>query len=530
MAMMDLQDIVEDIKCHARGMWRFRWLAICIAWGAALAGWLFVLQMPNVYKSSARVFVDTNSLLPELTEGLTARENLMDEVELVSKDLLSRPNLEAVARETDLDLRATTILEKEELISELQQQIRVEGGLDRIFRISFEDPSRQKANEVVNSLLRNFVESSIGAQGDDADMTENALRLEIEDHERRLEAAESDLAEFKKRNLGYMPEDGTDYYTRLRSAQAAVERATEKVRLVTQRRDEIVKQLEGEEPIFGLVPSANAPSSAGCSKSGAITDLQGQLDALRVNFTDKHPRIVMLQETIASLEKECLAERAATGGFVALKSDTDGLNVNPVYKSLKLQLSNADVELAELKEEAAGYRRTVSQLRRDVDKISEVEAEGKRLNRDYEVIATRHQELLRRWESLQSKRRLDQVTDQVQFDVLEPPFAPLEPVAPNRPLLIFIVLILALGLGGAVAFALNQLRPVYFTRRELRAIGLPVLGSISYIPAPAELATMRRSRLSWMTTSGGLVATAITVVILEDVISTVLLGITGQGV
>ena len=98
MAMMELQDLVEDIKCHARGMWRFRWLTICVAWGAALAGWLVVLHMPNIYKSSASVFVDTNSLLPELTEGLSARENLMDEVELVSKDLLSRPNLVAVAR------------------------------------------------------------------------------------------------------------------------------------------------------------------------------------------------------------------------------------------------------------------------------------------------------------------------------------------------------------------------------------------------------------------------------------------------
>lgn len=528
MAVFDLEDLVEDIKCHARGMWRFRWPALCVAWGAALLGWIFVLQMPNIYESSARVFVDTNSMLPELTQGLTASESLMDEVDLVSKDLLSRPNLEAVARETDLDLRATTIREREELISELQEKIRVEGGADNIFRISFEDPSRQKANMVVNSLLNSFVESSIGAQGDDADMTGRALRMEIDDHEERLIAAESDLAEFQKRNLGYMPEDGMDYYAQLRSAQAEVERASEKVRLVTQRRDEIVRQLEGEEPIFGLVPSAGAPSSAGCSKSSAVTNLQSQLDALRVNFTDKHPRIVMLQETIASLEKECLAERAATGGFVALTSDTDKLNVNPVYNSLKLQLSNVDVELAELKEEAAGYRRTVARLRSDVDKIAEVEAEGKRLNRDYEIIEARHQELLRRWESLQSKKRLDNVMDQVQFNVLEPPFAPLKPVAPNRPLLVIVVLILALGLGGGVAFGFNQLRPVYFTRRELKDTGLPVLGSVSLIPAPSELAAMRRGKLFWVSMCGGLVAAAIAVVIMEDVISAVLLGITGQ--
>ena len=65
------------------------------------------------------------------------------------------------------------------------------------------------------------------------------------------------------------------------------------------KRDEISRQLEGEEPVFGLMPSTSAQAIASCSQAGNIAELQGQLSELLVDFTEKHPRIVMLRETIA---------------------------------------------------------------------------------------------------------------------------------------------------------------------------------------------------------------------------------------
>ena len=422
------------------------------------------------YEASAVVSVDTNSLLPALTKGLTASENLLDEVDLVSKAMLTRPNLAEVARQTDLDLRAETPQQMEELVTDLQLKVSITGGRDNIFAIAYRDQNREKATDVVAALLNTFVESSLGAQGDDADMTARAIKSEIDDHEKRLLQAESDLADFKKRNLGYMPDDGADYYTRLQTAQGDVAETERQMRQLRQRRDEVARQLEGEEPVFGIMPSTPAQAAAGCSKAANVAQLQAQLSGLQVDFTDKHPRIVMLRETIAALQAECEQERAAMGGAVAVVNpETNSLDANPVYQNLRLQLSNANVELAALSEEYRTRQRRVAQLRADVDKIGVVETELKKLNRDYGVVETRHQELLRRWETLQSKKRLDPVTDTVQFNILEPPFAATTPVAPNRPLLLIAVLVFALGAGGAVAFGLNELKPVFFNRRTLGA-------------------------------------------------------------
>ena len=496
----NIQDLVGDVLDQLRGMWRYRWHMLIVAWLLAIPGWGAVYNIADVYEATARVAVDTNSLLPDLTEGLAANESVAKETDLVREVLMSRPNIEAVARETDLDLRAVTPGQMERLITGLQDRIEIRAGRDNIFEISFRDTSREKAVEVVAALLNTFIESSLSAQGDDTNVTERVLRTEIEDHEQRLSRAETELAQFKKRNLGYMPDDGADYYTRLQAALAAVAEMEQKIRQLRERRNEISRQLEGEEPVFGIMPSTPAQARATCSKAGSIAQLKGQLDDLQVEFTDKHPRIVILRDNIVQLEEECIEELAANEGFAPVYDSTSqSLNANPVYQNLRLQLSNADVELAALQEELGSKRRLVNQLRSDVDKIAEVEAELKRVNRDYVVVESRHQELLRRWETLQSSKRLEPVTDDVDFNVLDPPFASVSPVAPNRPLLLAGVLIVALGLGGALTFGLNQLNPVFYTRHTVaRVSGLPVLGSVSMIISPRQRAARRGKLAAWL--------------------------------
>jgi polysaccharide chain length determinant protein (PEP-CTERM system associated) len=521
MAAMNVQEILAEVTDHLRGMWRYRWVTVLVSWVVTVVGSYFVYTMPNIYEASARVSVDTNSLLPALTKGLTASENLMSEVDLVSKALLTRPNLEAVARETDLDLRAATPQQMELLITGLQQRVRVAGGRDRIFNISYTDANRDKAREVVSALLDTFMESSLGAQGDDADMTERALTLEIDDHEQRLTQAEEALADFKTRNLGYMPNDGGDYYTQLQTALSNVSETESQLRVIRQKREVIARQLEGEEPVFGLMPSTPALAMANCSQSANIAQMQAQLSELLVDFTEKHPRILMLQETLETLQAQCEAETSSMASMPSVVSPgLQSLDTNPVYQSLRLQMSEAEVELVELQSRYNQGQRKVARLRADVDKIAQVETELKRLNRDYGVVESRHQELLKRWETLQSKKRIDPVTDQVQFNILEPPFAAAAPVAPDRRLLLTGVLILALGAGMAIAFGLNQLKPVFFTRRSVTKIaGLPVLGTVSHITSPDEILARKRMTLIWAGTNVGLALFAILIIAAEKPVS-----------
>jgi uncharacterized protein involved in exopolysaccharide biosynthesis len=243
--------------------------------------------------------------------------------------VLTRPNLERVARETDLALRARSPAAFEALITDLQRGITVGGGRDNVFTIQYEDESRDKAREVVEAILDAFIGGAIGAQGDDAEVTERALAGEIGDHEERLRNAEASVAEFRRDNVGYMPGDNGDYFGRLQTALNAAEAAEGKIRQLEERKALLEGQLEGEEPVFGIMSGSAA---ANCSQSAQLLKLQGDLAALLVVFTEKHPNALSLQEQIRNLEARCAAEQATAGTNVRVPAG-GSLEVNPFYQN-----------------------------------------------------------------------------------------------------------------------------------------------------------------------------------------------------
>ena len=236
---MNFQEAIAEVFEQFRGIWRFRWWVAGVTWLASALGWLYVTSVPDIYRASARVYVDTNTLLKPLMQGLTAQQNTMNEVQLVSTAVLTRPNLEAVARETDLDLRTNTQTEFEGLITGLQQNIKVTGGGDNIFRIQYEDSNRDMARDVVAAVLDTFVEDAIGGSGRRCRRSPSVRWPAKSDHEHRLQAAEAALAEFKAKNVGYMPNNSEDLLRRLQNALGAVAGAREKIRQLSERRGEL---------------------------------------------------------------------------------------------------------------------------------------------------------------------------------------------------------------------------------------------------------------------------------------------------
>jgi len=143
-------------------------------------------------------------------------------------------------------------------------------------------------------------------------------------------------------------------------------------------------------------------------------------------------------------------------------------------------LSTADAELAELRGELAAQEQTVANLRSRVDAIPEVEAELSRLNRDYEVNKKQYDEMLQRLESARISEQADQSTEDVKFRVIEPPVEPITASGPQRAALSTAVLLLSLAAGIALAFILQQLRPVFSTRDSVQQVtGMPVIGAVT---------------------------------------------------
>lgn len=491
-----MQELIAQLTGYLLGIWRFRWIALFVTWGVALAGWGFVAQMPDKYRASARVHVDTNSVLRPLLQGLAIQPNIEQRVALMGKTLLTRPNLEKLTRMADLDISVKTDAEKESLINSLASTIVIEG--DRfnpsLYSISFPHGDPQVAKRVVQSLITVFIESTLGGSRQDSSGAQSFLDQQIADYEKRLREAEGRLADFRQRYAGILPGESGGYFARLNTARQELKEAQLQLREMENRRAEVQRQLQNpDDPMFSMDFGTEEFSPLDMR----IQALTAKLDDLLTKYTEMHPEVVQIRKMIAELEQE--KQTALEAAMAAGPEQAPGLAENPVYQQMRAMLSEADASVAEFRVRVQEHEQRVKDLEDKVNSIPVIEAELTQLNRDYDVIRSQHQSLLQRRESARMSEDVEQTAGDVVFRVIDPPFVPKKPDEPNKLLLNSGVLVLALGGGLAVGLLLALLQPVIATRRALGELtGLPVLGTVTAIRSTAE---RRRAFLNRLTLS-----------------------------
>jgi polysaccharide chain length determinant protein (PEP-CTERM system associated) len=465
---ISVQEQIERVMDEARSIWRFKWTAIVVAWLVALIGWAIVYTIPDVFEARARVFVDTSTALRPLLQGLAIDSAVQPQLDLVRQALLSRPHLEKVAAETDLMLRATTEAEREALIDRLQTEITFQRGNDNLYTMTYRDTSREMSVEVVQRLLGSFIEDVLGIKQEGQETAQRFLQERILDYERRLSEAEARLADFKKKNLGLVPGERGDYFSRLQNEEEALNEARSELAVAERRRDQLQRQLRGETEYS---TSGSAPSAPGAD---LIAESESRLQELLLRYTDRHPEVQALRATIAQLRERQAADLAnLREGFVGSE-----VTSNPVYQEIQVALNEVEVEIAAIRGDVVEREQRIFDLRQLLDTAPEVEAEFARLNRDYGVTRTQYESLLQRLETARLSEQADQ-TGVINFEIIDPPVASILPVAPDRPVLLTAVFVVALVAGCGTAFARHLNQPVFLNPRRLALqTGLQVLGVI----------------------------------------------------
>ena len=528
-----MQALIEQVMNELRGAWRYRRYALAVAWCVCLLGWFVVYSIPDTYQASARVNVDTRTALRSVVDGLVVNVDVESQLNLVRQTLLGRANLEKVAQQVGLDVTARTGPEREALMNSLVSRIDIalEPPMTRdpripntLFRISFADHDRATTLKVVDVLLNSFVEDTMGSDRTGTASAQRFLREQLNDYGRRLAEAESQLAEFKKKNVGLVPGDEGGYFERLTTEMQEGKRLQGALAVASSRRAELQRQLRGETP---FVPPADGSVSGGRAgqgngaggaqdTAGRIKETQAHLDDLLLKYTEKHPEVIAARETLEGLKarqrEELAALRRGDPGAAALANASS----NPVYQTIQTQLNQADVEIAALRSQLADRQRNEADLRRLVDTAPEVEAEYARLTRDYNVTKTQYNALLERLERARLSGDAEQ-TGVVKFNIVDPPSAGFKPIFPNRPLFLMAVFVIGIGAGCGVAYVMHMLRPVFATSRSLADMtGLPVLGTVTRSWVEKYQAQLRSGLLRYSIASALLFVVFVVVVVAQQ--------------
>src|SRR5512139_28727 len=258
-----MDEVLHQVLTALRGMWRRRWIGLAVAWTVAVVGAVVLLRIPDRHEATARVFVDTQTVLKPLMAGLAVQPNVEEQISMLARTLIARPNIEKIIRSTDLDVTATTQIEKDKLLDSVTQRIKfLSVGRENIYSVSYQDVDPDRAKRVVQDLLSLFVESGVGNKRRDTETAKRFIDEQIKGYEKKLEEAENRVKEFKIRNVGFTGSTGQDYFTRMSALSDEVQKQRAELRAAEMSRDALKRELVGEDPVMLMdLPAAGGGTS-----------------------------------------------------------------------------------------------------------------------------------------------------------------------------------------------------------------------------------------------------------------------------
>jgi polysaccharide chain length determinant protein (PEP-CTERM system associated) len=498
--------LYDELLVLLHGIWSRRWVALAVAWGVCMLGWLGVALIPNAYQSKARVYVNTQSLLEDKV-GITQVQSQQD-LDRVRSTLASAENLEKVVRDTDLSQSVSGPRDIAAKITTLRENITVMAQADPsmidISAISADSGLSDGANariaqQVVQKLIDIFQEENLSGDRNQTKQSLAFLDQQIAARGKQLEAADQRRVEFAQRYIGLLPGAGS-ISQRMDAARAEISNIDSQLVQAQSALSAMNGQLAGTP--------ATLPGMTASGGASPLAQAQANLASMKARgWTANHPDVIAAQREVDAIRK-------AGGGAAAAAGSTP----NPAYLSIKSMQADRAATVQALSTRKAQLQGDLNtMMSRQVNEPG-VASEQEKIESDYAALKAQYDKLAADREEIRLRGDVKTETGSVQFRVIQPPSTPTAPSAPNRPLLLLGVLIVGVGAGIGVAFALGQLKGTFPTAARLeKAIGLPVVGSISQTVSVAQVA-IDRQRMKWFAgASGGLAAVCLLLIVVEFV-------------
>lgn len=464
-----MNDLFEELRAAFYSVWHRRWLALAVAWGVCILGWLAVAMIPNSYESKARIYVDLEDVL---SEQIGIAGDGRQEIQRVRQTLASSINLEKVIRATRLGEGVTERSQMDAAIADLTKQVSIRSEQENLFELSAtigesslsDAENAALAHDVVQKLIDIFREENIAGNRSEVAGTIVFLDQQLDERKRELEAAEERRLAFEAQYPELIGGSSTlstkiqQSRTELRGVEADLAAAQSALAAIN-------GQIAG-------TPRTIVTAGDGGGPRGSLMQAQSQLAQLRGRgLTDEHPDIVSTQKQIEILRRQVAEEgpNSATG------------QPNPAYTSLISIRAERQANVEAMQSRRAALQSDIAALMASQATEPEVAAEANRISRDYNVLKDKYDELLKDREEIRLRGQVENERSSFKFDLIDPPVVPRKPAAPNRPLLLIGVLMLGLMAGAGTAFAMSHLRSTFSTASKLeRALDLPVIGTISF--------------------------------------------------
>jgi succinoglycan biosynthesis transport protein ExoP len=523
---------------------RRRNMILSVAGIVFLLGLIAAFLWPPTYASSATILIEEQEIPAELVQS-TVTSYASERIQVISQRVMTRSNLQKIIDQYGLYTDKRKYETTEEVLEDMRDDIKLDminadvmdprtgrpTAATIAFTVGFEGKDPETVQQVANELTTLYLNENLRTRTEKAKettafLTEESKRLSAEIS--RLEAA---LAEFKEKNVDRLP-DQRDLNTQvLQRTESEISDTNTQIRSLEDRKTYLEGQLAIIDPYgSGTVQSPAArlaqlrteyityasrysPSHPdvisrkreieALEKETGITETdtekRARLDALRKElvvtqktYTDEHPDVKSLKRQIAALEDE-LRHPVASSAPKPAPATPD----NPAYITLQSQLEATNSDIKSYKAQLAKLNDKVDEYEQRLQQTPQVEREYRELLRDLDNSTKQYQEIKDKQMSAEIAQSMEKERKGERFTLIDPPILPEKPVSPNRPAIIFLSLVLALGAGaGSAAMAESMDTAVRGAKGIIAILNTAPLAVIPYLASSADIGReKKRQRL-----------------------------------
>jgi polysaccharide chain length determinant protein (PEP-CTERM system associated) len=463
-----------------------------IAVVALLAG-LFLL--PRKYTVSTSVLAQESDIIQPLLEDRAHATRAVDRAGLARTVVFGRRVMDQVLVAGGWMEDKPSATMQERLIEQIRERTQITNARENLVQITYHDSEPARAFRVAEAMAALLIEESLASKERESREAYEFIDKQVRDYHGKLTEAETKLQAYRSANSDAQPGSATDSTARIGTLRTQVEQTRMSLMELRSREQALQAQLSGESAVSAVQTRETLYRTQ-------LLEMQGQLDSLLLNYTEKHPDVVHVRHQMADIQAAMREEELRRSRPGAGAVDSSEVRMNPMYQELRSQLAQTRREIAAIQSRMSASEGLLDSEFGRSRRIAASESELAELTRDYEVNRDIYQDLLRRRENARVSMELDRERRGLTMRIQDPAQMPLRPSGLRFMHFALGGLVAAMAVPLVLLFLLVRFDPRVRSPRQLESRGHYAL--LSVVPAyrtPRD----RRRELGRMLLSGSIV-------------------------
>lgn len=541
---------------------RYRYLVIPLVLGLA-ASVVASLFWPPTYRSVATILIQDSSI-PEDFIGTTVDTYADHRVQVITQRVMTTSNLVSIIERLNLYSDERSNKAASQITKKMRKAIKLELvnaenanllrsrriGQTIAFTLSFDHRDPDTAQSVLDVLVALYLDENVRTRRERVSETVELLKRETGNHRRTVEGLEAELAAFKEKHAGKLPDqilakqrqqdeiqrelldiekrlvalDEKRIYLAAQMAQIDPAdipvrdkeqwSAAEKLRALQSEYITLNSRYVPDHPdvlrVGRELEALEAEVQAGSARPALVAQrdaLRSQLATLTGTYSDAHPEILRINRELEAVEERLRSSPSGSG------------QTNPLLIQLNAQLASADAEYRALLQQRKSRQGLLEKYEGEI-------GEGPQVEREYRALVREYESALATYTDVQAKKRRAELGEAMeaqkkteQFNLHEAPTLPIEPVVPDVTTILVIGAVLSLLVAvGSAALVEVMDYSVYGARQLTEIAGVPPLVVIPRIRTTADNIRAWKVRIAGAV--GGLILIALALMLNPDLLGT----------